>query len=127
MMCTPALALLLVLLLGGCCCCSSASALGASPAAAASLDFGSAPGVVYETVAYYEPGPIGLLFNMMRAFLHVVQPNPFPQGKLLKPAPCFSSLCPGELTCPPAHLPVPHLGWSQDPFIFVKPTKKSVL
>ncbi|GAA6096790.1 prominin-1-A isoform X1 [Tachysurus ichikawai] len=83
MMCTPALALLL---LGCCCCCSSDSAHGA-PAAAASLDFGSVPGGVYETVAYYEPGPIGLLFNMMRAFLHVVQPNSFPKGKLLNPEP----------------------------------------
>ncbi|XP_027010567.2 prominin-1-A isoform X5 [Tachysurus fulvidraco] len=84
MMCTPALALLLV----GCCCCcccSSGSAHGA-PAAAASLDFGSVPGGVYETVAYYEPGAIGLLFNMMRAFLHVVQPNPFPKDLVIQVA-----------------------------------------
>ncbi|XP_060740584.1 prominin-1-A isoform X6 [Tachysurus vachellii] len=82
MMCTPALVLLL---LGCCCCCSSGSAHGA-PAAAASLDFGSVPGGVYETVAYYEPGPIGLLFNMMRAFLHVVQPNPFPKDLVIQVA-----------------------------------------
>ncbi|MCI4379674.1 hypothetical protein PGIGA_G00231000, partial [Pangasianodon gigas] len=82
MMCTPALALLLL----GCWCCCSGSALGAAPAAAASLDFGSVPGGVYETVAYYEPGPIGLLFNMMRAFLHVVQPNPFPQDLVIQVA-----------------------------------------
>ncbi|KAK3535979.1 hypothetical protein QTP70_023719 [Hemibagrus guttatus] len=92
MMRTPALVLLLLL---GCCSCSG-SAPGAAPAPAASLDFGSVPGGVYETVAYYEPGPIGLLFNMMRAFLHVVQPNPFPQGKLLNPEPL---LCPGDPTC----------------------------
>ncbi|KAK3564694.1 hypothetical protein QTP86_024843 [Hemibagrus guttatus] len=91
MMRTPALVLLLLL---GCCSCSG-SAPGAAPAPAASLDFGSVPGGVYETVAYYEPGPIGLLFNMMRAFLHVVQPNPFPQGKLLNPEPL---LCPGDPT-----------------------------
>ncbi|KAF4094160.1 hypothetical protein AMELA_G00010220 [Ameiurus melas] len=86
MMCTPAMALLL--LLGCSCSCScSGSALGASPSsAAAPLDFGSVPGGVYETVAYYEPGPIGLLFNMMRAFLHVVQPNPFPQDLVIQVA-----------------------------------------
>ncbi|XP_053487750.1 prominin-1-A isoform X8 [Ictalurus furcatus] len=85
MMRTPAMALLL--LLGCSCSCScSGSALGASPSAAAPLDFGSVPGGVYETVAYYEPGPIGLLFNMMRAFLHVVQPNPFPQDLVIQVA-----------------------------------------
>ncbi|XP_060782827.1 prominin-1-A isoform X5 [Neoarius graeffei] len=83
MMCTPALLLLLLLLLLGCC---SGSGPGASPAAAGSVDFGSVPGVVYETVAYSEPGPIGLLFNMMRAFLHVVQPNPFPQDLVIQVA-----------------------------------------
>ncbi|XP_047013282.1 prominin-1-A isoform X4 [Ictalurus punctatus] len=85
MMRTPAMALLL--LLGCSCSCScSGSTLGASPSAAAPLDFGSVPGGVYETVAYYEPGPIGLLFNMMRAFLHVVQPNPFPQDLVIQVA-----------------------------------------
>ncbi|XP_058252511.1 prominin-1-A isoform X10 [Hemibagrus wyckioides] len=83
MMCTPALVLVLLL---GCCSSCSGSAPGAAPAAAASLDFGSVPGGVYETVAYYEPGPIGLLFNMMRAFLHVVQPNPFPQDLVIQVA-----------------------------------------
>ncbi|KAM9470003.1 prominin-1-A isoform 3-T3 [Clarias gariepinus] len=92
MMCTPVLTLLLL----GCC----SPAFGAAPAlapappapapaaaaAAAPLDFGSVPGGVYETVAYYEPGPIGLLFNMMRAFLHVVQPNPFPQDLVIQVA-----------------------------------------
>ncbi|KAG7328900.1 hypothetical protein KOW79_007074 [Hemibagrus wyckioides] len=82
-MCTPALVLVLLL---GCCSSCSGSAPGAAPAAAASLDFGSVPGGVYETVAYYEPGPIGLLFNMMRAFLHVVQPNPFPQDLVIQVA-----------------------------------------
>uniref|UniRef100_A0A8C1CZD3 Prominin 1a n=1 Tax=Cyprinus carpio carpio TaxID=630221 RepID=A0A8C1CZD3_CYPCA len=46
------------------------------------LDFGYVPSGVYDTVAYYEPGAIGVLFNMMHAFLYVVQPNPFPEGEL---------------------------------------------
>ncbi|KAI4886972.1 hypothetical protein NFI96_001948 [Prochilodus magdalenae] len=50
----------------------------------APLDFGLVPGGVYDTVAHYEPGPIGLLFNMVHAFLHVVQPNPFPEGSLIR-------------------------------------------
>lgn len=45
------------------------------------LDFGYVPAGVYETVAHYEPGPIGILFNLVHAFLYVVQPNAFPQGK----------------------------------------------
>ena len=45
------------------------------------LDFGYVPAGVYETVAHYEPGPIGILFQTVRAFLHVVQPNAFPQGE----------------------------------------------
>lgn len=47
----------------------------------APLDFGFVPSVVYETHAYYEPGPIGVLFHMVHAFLYVVQPNPFPKGE----------------------------------------------
>uniref|UniRef100_A0A8C1T5H9 Prominin 1a n=1 Tax=Cyprinus carpio TaxID=7962 RepID=A0A8C1T5H9_CYPCA len=52
-----------------------------TPAAPArtTLDFGYVPSGVYDTVAYYEPGAIGILFNMMHAFLYVVQPNPFPE------------------------------------------------
>uniref|UniRef100_A0A673GTP3 Prominin-1-A n=1 Tax=Sinocyclocheilus rhinocerous TaxID=307959 RepID=A0A673GTP3_9TELE len=46
------------------------------------LDFGFVPSGVYDTVAYYEPGATGILFNMMHAFLYVVQPNPFPEGEL---------------------------------------------
>uniref|UniRef100_A0A673A514 Prominin 1a n=1 Tax=Sphaeramia orbicularis TaxID=375764 RepID=A0A673A514_9TELE len=45
------------------------------------LDFGYVPAGVYETLAHYEPGPIGILFHMVHAFLYVVQPNPFPQGE----------------------------------------------
>lgn len=45
------------------------------------LDFGYVPAGVYETLAHYEPGPIGILFQMVHTFLHVVQPNPFPHGK----------------------------------------------
>ncbi|XP_055061357.2 prominin 1 b isoform X2 [Misgurnus anguillicaudatus] len=47
------------------------------------LDFGFVPSVVYETHAYYEPGPIGLLFHMVHAFLYVVQPNPFPKDLIV--------------------------------------------
>uniref|UniRef100_A0A4W5NAZ3 Prominin 1a n=1 Tax=Hucho hucho TaxID=62062 RepID=A0A4W5NAZ3_9TELE len=45
------------------------------------LDFGYVPQGVYQTLAYYEPGVIGILFHMVHAFLYVVQPNPFPEGK----------------------------------------------
>ncbi|XP_073698398.1 prominin 1 b isoform X1 [Garra rufa] len=48
------------------------------------LDFGFVPSVVYETHAYYEPGPIGILFHMVHAFLYVVQPNPFPKDLIVK-------------------------------------------
>uniref|UniRef100_A0AAY4BFP3 Prominin-1-A-like n=1 Tax=Denticeps clupeoides TaxID=299321 RepID=A0AAY4BFP3_9TELE len=50
----------------------------------ATLDFGYVPSGVYETLAHHEPGPIGILFHMVHAFLYVVQPNPFPQGELAK-------------------------------------------
>ncbi|KAJ8014836.1 hypothetical protein DPEC_G00019900 [Dallia pectoralis] len=48
------------------------------------LDFGHVPQGVYETVPYHEPGMVGILFHMVRAFLHVVQPNPFPQDLVVK-------------------------------------------
>uniref|UniRef100_A0A671KFA0 Prominin-1-A-like n=1 Tax=Sinocyclocheilus anshuiensis TaxID=1608454 RepID=A0A671KFA0_9TELE len=48
------------------------------------LDFGFVPSVVYETHAYYEPGPIGIVFHMVHAFLYVVQPNPFPKDLIVK-------------------------------------------
>ncbi|XP_061107756.1 prominin-1-A isoform X4 [Conger conger] len=50
------------------------------------LDFGFVPAGVYETLAYYEPGPIGILFHMVHAFLYVVQPNPFPKDLFVKVA-----------------------------------------
>ncbi|XP_056328566.1 prominin-1-A isoform X3 [Danio aesculapii] len=60
----------------------------ATPAAPArrTLDFGFVPSGVYDTVAYYEPGAIGILFNMMHAFLFVVQPNPFPEDLVISAA-----------------------------------------
>ncbi|XP_059371305.1 prominin-1-A-like [Carassius carassius] len=60
----------------------------ATPAAPArtTLDLGSVPSGVYDTVAYYEPGGIGILFNMMHAFLYVVQPNPFPEDLVVRVA-----------------------------------------
>uniref|UniRef100_A0A3Q3M9P3 Prominin 1a n=1 Tax=Mastacembelus armatus TaxID=205130 RepID=A0A3Q3M9P3_9TELE len=45
------------------------------------LEFGYVPAGVYETLAHYEPGPIGILFHMLHTFLYAVQPNAFPQGK----------------------------------------------
>ncbi|XP_077103809.1 prominin-1-A isoform X2 [Siphateles boraxobius] len=59
-----------------------------TPAAPArrTLNFGFVPSGVYDTVAYYEPGAIGILFNMMHAFLYVVQPNPFPEDLVIRVA-----------------------------------------
>ncbi|NXX38851.1 PRM1A protein, partial [Tricholaema leucomelas] len=39
------------------------------------------PTKMYDTGAYHEPGPIGILFKIVHAFLYLVQPNAFPQGK----------------------------------------------
>ncbi|XP_028815415.1 prominin-1-A isoform X5 [Denticeps clupeoides] len=52
----------------------------------ATLDFGYVPSGVYETLAHHEPGPIGILFHMVHAFLYVVQPNPFPQDLVIRVA-----------------------------------------
>ncbi|NWY05946.1 PRM1A protein, partial [Nothoprocta ornata] len=41
------------------------------------------PTKTYDTGAYHEPGPIGILFKVVHAFLYLVQPNSFPQGKQL--------------------------------------------
>uniref|UniRef100_A0A674MDR9 Prominin 1 b n=1 Tax=Takifugu rubripes TaxID=31033 RepID=A0A674MDR9_TAKRU len=57
-----------------------------SPPPVEPLDFGFVPAAVYDTHAYYEPGPIGLLFHVVHAFLYVVQPNPFPKGETVA---CF--------------------------------------
>ncbi|KAG8014682.1 Prominin-1-A [Nibea albiflora] len=51
-----------------------------SPPPVEPLDFGFVPAAVYDTHAYYEPGPVGILFHMVHAFLYVVQPNTFPKG-----------------------------------------------
>ncbi|TSO98536.1 Prominin-1-A [Bagarius yarrelli] len=48
------------------------------------LDFGFVPAVVYETHATYEPGAVDLLFHIVHAFLHIVQPNPFPAELIVK-------------------------------------------
>lgn len=55
------------------------------------LDFGYVPQGVYQTLAYYEPGVIGILFHMVHAFLYVVQPNPFPEGKASLVQCCFDA------------------------------------
>ncbi|NWW71781.1 PRM1A protein, partial [Climacteris rufus] len=39
------------------------------------------PAKTYDTGAYHEPGAIGILFKIVHAFLYLVQPNAFPQGK----------------------------------------------
>uniref|UniRef100_A0A672G7M5 Prominin-1-A-like n=1 Tax=Salarias fasciatus TaxID=181472 RepID=A0A672G7M5_SALFA len=48
------------------------------------LDFGYVPAGVYETLAHYEPGPIGILFHLVHAFLCAVQPNAFPHDLIVK-------------------------------------------
>ncbi|XP_040413122.1 prominin-1 isoform X5 [Cygnus olor] len=50
------------------------------------LDFGFVPAKTYDTGAYHEPGPIGILFKIVHAFLYLVQPNPFPQDLIRKVA-----------------------------------------
>lgn len=55
-----------------------------SPPPVEPLDFGFVPAAVYDTHAYYEPGPIGILFHMVHAFLYVVQPNTFPKDLIVK-------------------------------------------
>ncbi|XP_040450486.1 prominin-1 isoform X11 [Falco naumanni] len=48
------------------------------------LDFGFVPAKTYDTGAYHEPGPIGILFKIVHAFLYLVQPNYFPQDLIRK-------------------------------------------
>ncbi|XP_034450129.1 prominin 1 b isoform X4 [Hippoglossus hippoglossus] len=55
-----------------------------SPPPVEPLDFGFVPAAVYDTHAYYEPGPVGILFHMVHAFLYVVQPNFFPKDMIVK-------------------------------------------
>ncbi|XP_060923412.1 prominin 1 b isoform X3 [Limanda limanda] len=55
-----------------------------SPPPVEPLDFGFVPSAVYDTHAYYEPGPVGMLFHMVHAFLYVVQPNSFPKDMIVK-------------------------------------------
>ncbi|XP_014644371.1 PREDICTED: prominin-1 [Ceratotherium simum simum] len=42
------------------------------------------PAMNYETKDSYEAGPTGVLFQMVNVFLHVVQPNPFPEDTVRK-------------------------------------------
>lgn len=69
-----------------------------SPPPVEPLDFGFVPAAVYDTHAYYEPGPVGILFHMVHAFLYVIQPNAFPKGEILRhpllllPPPSFLNL-----------------------------------
>ncbi|XP_041122473.1 prominin-1-A-like isoform X13 [Polyodon spathula] len=75
---------LFLLMLWGCTLCGSQTSMQKSPQG--TLDFGFVPSGVYETHAYFEPGPIGILFHMVHAFLHVVQPNPYPHDLVTKVA-----------------------------------------
>ncbi|XP_075425169.1 prominin-1 isoform X2 [Ascaphus truei] len=52
--------------------------------APAPLDFGFVPVSSYDTNAYHEPGPIGILFQIVHGFLYIVQPNTFPQELVRK-------------------------------------------
>uniref|UniRef100_K9IZS4 Putative conserved plasma membrane protein n=1 Tax=Desmodus rotundus TaxID=9430 RepID=K9IZS4_DESRO len=54
-----------------------------SPRNPAGLEF-ELPSTNYETKDSYTPGPIGILFQMVHVFLHVVQPNAFPEDILRK-------------------------------------------
>ncbi|XP_041131817.1 prominin-1-A-like isoform X2 [Polyodon spathula] len=75
---------LLLLMLCGCTVCGSQTSMQESPQG--TLDFGFVPSGVYETHAYFEPGPIGILFHLVHSFLYVVQPNPFPHDLVTKVA-----------------------------------------
>ncbi|KAM7009073.1 prominin 1 b isoform 3-T3 [Tautogolabrus adspersus] len=55
-----------------------------SPPPVEPLDFGFVPAAVYDTHAYHEPGPVGILFNIVHAFLYAVQPNSFPKDLIVK-------------------------------------------
>lgn len=73
-----------------------------SPPPVEPLDFGYVPSAVYDTHAYFEPGPVGILFHVVHAFLYVIQPNPFPKGEC--PAP--PSLTPPIPSHPPPQDPL---------------------
>ncbi|XP_056411162.1 prominin-1 isoform X5 [Hyla sarda] len=65
---------ILLLLLSGCTVSEKSLPYNSAP-----LDFGYVPTGSYDTNAYHEPGPIGLLFHLVQGFLYIVQPNAFPQ------------------------------------------------
>ncbi|XP_074130895.1 prominin-1 isoform X3 [Sminthopsis crassicaudata] len=48
------------------------------------LDLGYLPAGSYETNMHVDSGPIEILFRIVRAFLFVVQPNPFPEDLIRK-------------------------------------------
>ncbi|XP_051820021.1 prominin-1 isoform X3 [Antechinus flavipes] len=50
------------------------------------LDLGYLPAGNYETNVHVDSGPIEILFRVVRAFLFVVQPNPFPEDLIRKTA-----------------------------------------
>ncbi|XP_028362453.1 prominin-1 isoform X2 [Phyllostomus discolor] len=72
-----------VLLLLGLCWNTISEGPPSSPKSPAGLEF-QLPSTNYETKDSYTPGPIGVLFQMVHVFLHVVQPNAFPEDILRK-------------------------------------------
>lgn len=74
--------LVIMLVLCGSTCGEGQAALHGAPMG--TLDFGYVPAGNYETNTYYDPGAIGILFQMVHAFLSVVQPNPFPHDLVIE-------------------------------------------
>ncbi|XP_072109101.1 prominin-1-A isoform X4 [Mobula birostris] len=62
----------------------SDSQLWSHTAKSEALDFGAVPAGNYVTQVYYDPGPLGILFQLARTFLQVVQPNPFPRELIIE-------------------------------------------
>ncbi|XP_062899479.1 prominin-1-A-like isoform X4 [Mobula hypostoma] len=62
----------------------SDSQLWSHTAKSEALDFGAVPAGNYVTQVYYDPGPLGILFQLVRVFLQVVQPNPFPRELIIE-------------------------------------------
>uniref|UniRef100_W5UFM4 Prominin-1-A n=1 Tax=Ictalurus punctatus TaxID=7998 RepID=W5UFM4_ICTPU len=83
---SPPLWMMMVMMMVMCCWSLVSGAARGEPEAphADTLDFGFVPAVVYETHAYYEPGPVDVLFHIVHAFLYTVQPNPFPADLVVK-------------------------------------------
>ncbi|XP_072921068.1 prominin-1-A-like isoform X2 [Hemitrygon akajei] len=73
-----------VLLLMLCSSTGSDSQLWSHTTKSEALDFGAVPAGNYVTQVYYDPGLLGILFQLARTFLQVVQPNPFPRELIIE-------------------------------------------